>query len=1349
TGNITILNGTMKIYGDYLHVNFTGAYGNITEDGHGQEWRSVNGNITIGVSGKLDGIGLGFPTGIGPGSGTLGASHGAMTDGILGGSMVIYGNASAPTSLGSGGASAGFGGGSAIKLQGDNILIDGNISMNVNSASYVYMGSGGSIWLKANIISGSGNLSADGGIPPLENPSYWSYGGGGGRIRFEYGSTMNLTGKISVKSGISQGSGGSNVTNAPGTLTFTNNTWPSNFIVKGDIGLLGGDYGEGNVTNIRGNFSVLSDTTLGIYGDCFIDPKNPSSCWNKTANGRGVWINASGDINISLGALVHGDFLGFPNNTGPGLCGGAAGSAHGGNGQSCSNTYGNEKEPINLGSGGASISGNDARGGSAVRLQSDTGNIIIDGVINMMGSGGQYFYGASGGSIWLDGKNILGKGNLSANSLDDATAGWSSGGGGGRIALTSTGTINFTGIIINTGAKQNQIPKGSGGTVFINATTSINSPMNISTVGFNGGNITFIDTKITLSGIYNASNFTGGSTVERIIVNYTDCSSSFVGAKFNPIATYQTNCPLPPLVTIIFPSNNTYSPDNGLDVLYNATDAAGIGSCWYSNDTMLKNMSLGTAGSCVNITNITWTEGRHNVTVWANDTAGNENHSTITFGIDTVKPDINFTFPTPDNASSQTATSVYVNVSTNDENEHSAFIDWNRSLVGWWSFESVNSSGTVFDNSTWGNNGNMTGFNFNTTVTGIRGKALEFDGINDYVKVNYKDAYDFNNSFTIATWFKINPDAFTGTHVLIGRANNYYFLSAGSKGFYLLLRDLYGTDTVIFNAAGASNNVDIQWAGGSDNQWHSAVGVRDGSIFTLYVDGISRGTSTSSIGDMVLVNESLYLGTNRGGAGDNFNGSIDEVMIFSRALTPEEINASYNAGTYKLYNNFTGLSTGQYNFTAYAIDAAGNVNSTEQRSVTITAETIKPNIAIVTPTNNTYSSDTGLDVNYTVSDNVAVGSCWYSNDTMLRNFSLGTAGSCVNITNITWTEGRHNVTVWANDTAGNENHSTITFGIDTIKPNINFTFPTPDNASSQTATSVYVNVSTSDANEHSAFIDWNRSLVGWWSFESVLTNGTVYDNSSYGSHGTLNNHATNTTVTGIRGDALQFDGINDYINASNSNIFNLNDSFTVSVWFKTLPSGSYGVLVGRANTDFYLDTGEKGFYLVVVNNSGDYLTFNIGGSLNSHGLYSTAVHDNQWHHAVGVRNGTIYYLYLDGVWQETESFTIGDMSAPNESLLIGRSRSSGYYFNGSIDEVMIWNRALSLQEINATYQTGTYKLYKNFTELPTGNYNYTAYAIDEAGNTNKTEQRTVTISAVTVVTPGVNTWNCSSTQQAI
>ena len=130
-------------------------------------------------------------------------------------------------------------------------------------------------------------------------------------------------------------------------------------------------------------------------------------------------------------------------------------------------------------------------------------------------------------------------------------------------------------------------------------------------------------------------------------------------------------------------------------------------------------------------------DGKYVWSGWANDTTGNSIFGVnYTFTVDTTAPNINFTNPTPDNASTQSEDYVYVNVTTNDTNEHSAWIDWNRSLVGYWGFDSYNSTG-IFDNSTYDNFGEFTnGLSTSNITTGKRGLGLEFDGVNDLVNIS-------------------------------------------------------------------------------------------------------------------------------------------------------------------------------------------------------------------------------------------------------------------------------------------------------------------------------------------------------------------------------------------------------------------------------------------------------------------------------------------------------------------------------------------------------------------------------------------------------------------------------------
>ncbi|MCP3681918.1 MAG: hypothetical protein GY861_04435 [bacterium] len=378
------------------------------------------------------------------------------------------------------------------------------------------------------------------------------------------------------------------------------------------------------------------------------------------------------------------------------------------------------------------------------------------------------------------------------------------------------------------------------------------------------------------------------------------------------------------------------------------------------------------------------------------------------------------------------------------------------------------------------------------------------------------------------------------------------------------------------------------------------------------------------------------------------------------------------------------------------------------------------------------------------------------------------------------------------------------FTVDVTAPTINFTAPTESNGTLLSRDWAYVNVSVSDASDVSAFIDWNRSLVGWWNFENVLSNGTIYDNSSYGHNGLMLNFSSNTTVSGVRGQVLEFDGVDDYINVSPTDSLNITSGeITVEGWFNfdrlnyenPLVTGGYGIGYDSSysldfNRDGITDSADVDILLVCYNqptqkpypradvNGGDvinwvdnaillpsvgkvgaswyvsilnksnYCLSNITENLSlTFGLIKSGNTDNvtavssklftlsdanKWFHFAAVANGSHFLIYIDGELDGNATGK-GNFTIESGALTIGGERIR-YYFNGSIDEVKIWSRALTQEEINASYNTGLYKLQRNFTGLLDASYDFTAHAIDIAGNVNSTETRSVILDTVTPVT---------------
>ncbi len=372
-----------------------------------------------------------------------------------------------------------------------------------------------------------------------------------------------------------------------------------------------------------------------------------------------------------------------------------------------------------------------------------------------------------------------------------------------------------------------------------------------------------------------------------------------------------------PNINIVSPANNTNSTNNNLNVNYTVSDA-NLAYCWYSNDSYTSNQTI-TCGQ--NITTITWAEGQHNVTVWANDSFGNENSSFIRFTIDTIAPDINIIYPV--NNTDYTDNTLDINYTVTDANL----------AYCWYS----NDSSSV--NVSLGTRGNCTNI---TSITWADGQHN--------VTIWANDSFGNLNSSIVE----------------------------------------FRTDTIAPNINITSPTNDTN---SSDNSLNVNYTVSDANLQACWYSN-----------DSYTSNQTITCGIN--------------------------ISVTW--------------SEGQHNVTIYANDTVGNKSSS---SVRFTIDTTIPNINIISPVNNTNSSDNSLDINYTVSD-AHLQACWYSNDTYSYNETI-TCGN--NITTITWSEGQHNVTVWANDSFGNENSSFIRFTIDTAAPIINLI--SPANASTWTSSS--------------------------------------------------------------------------------------------------------------------------------------------------------------------------------------------------------------------------------------------------------------------------------------------------------
>ncbi len=204
----------------------------------------------------------------------------------------------------------------------------------------------------------------------------------------------------------------------------------------------------------------------------------------------------------------------------------------------------------------------------------------------------------------------------------------------------------------------------------------------------------------------------------------------------------------------------------------------------------------------------------------------------------------------------------------------------------------------------------------------------------------------------------------------------------------------------------------------------------------------------------------------------------------------------------------------------------------------------------------------------------------------------------------------------------------------------------------------------------------DSSLVGYWKFDE--TSGALYDSSGHGNSGTQSGGVT-YGATGKVGNALSFDGSDDYVDCGNVAILNFTiGNFTVGAWIKTSDVASTifskGSLAGSGYIFWINSGGTIGMSALTVESAwSDYFS-------------SFNVNDDKWHHVVFTRSGTSLAIYVDGVKSNLPTLNGNTISgASGYTAKIGKDLAGGYEFNGLIDDVRIYNRALSGAEISAIY----------------------------------------------------------------
>jgi len=228
-------------------------------------------------------------------------------------------------------------------------------------------------------------------------------------------------------------------------------------------------------------------------------------------------------------------------------------------------------------------------------------------------------------------------------------------------------------------------------------------------------------------------------------------------------------------------------------------------------------------------------------------------------------------------------------------------------------------------------------------------------------------------------------------------------------------------------------------------------------------------------------------------------------------------------------------------------------------------------------------------------------------------------------------------------------------------------------------------------------------LVGYWTMDDNLDTTNVIDSSGEGNHGTFsdangNPYTSAHSVTGQVNRALEFDGIDDYVDCGNAASLDITENeITIEAWVKPIAFLGYLRIVDKTNS-----TGSSSWrgYALLVSQPNHYIyaSFGMDGGTNAKTITpDNTVETDKWQHFFAVYNNTTKKctLYKNGEYisGQTQTTGVGNRVNPSNHLFLGIGTSNDGPFNGLIDEVRIYNRALSAEEILLHYNNSKHRFY--------------------------------------------------------
>ncbi|VGO17081.1 hypothetical protein PDESU_05676 [Pontiella desulfatans] len=597
-------------------------------------------------------------------------------------------------------------------------------------------------------------------------------------------------------------------------------------------------------------------------------------------------------------------------------------------------------------------------------------------------------------------------------------------------------------------------------------------------------------------------------------------------------------------------------------------------------------------------------------------------------------------------------------------------------------------NGNALDETGNGFNGTVVGAALAADRNGNADSAYGFDGVDDYIELG-NSLGTASTTFTVSAWMNSSNPRY---QILVSKKPSGIWLPGQWQFFVNASQVSFGFCNQIDSLQQAVVDVNLH-----DGEWHHVCGILEANRSLLYVDGQAMATNTS-VGLASQYNIPIRIGDRNNSSGRQFfDGLLDDVQIYDRALNASEVAQLYNApqpssiaidANLVVNGDFEGGNVGFKS--AYVYTPASN--SAAKGIYTVADDSLAWNGSFAT-TMKDHTSGAGQML-------MATGSS-AANTVVWQQDVAVVAGETYDFS--AWTAGLSDLYL-----------ATLDFRIDGASigsvATENHTWK-PFAAEWMTTNSGTVTLSVVDTMVIPPFLPFGNSfalddisfaLVGGGETnppdEGLVAhypfNGNASDESGNGHDGAVNGATLTADRFGNPNSAYLFDGTDDYIAVADHVDLRLsNTDFSISAWFNESASNPSSLNTLLAKRNPYPTQQEGWMYGITGQTFGGgipgKLRYFVSSGSDPYCTGNAIIPQSTWHHSVmtyEVASGTISF-YVDGVLDSQHP----GMPVPNAStsmeMNIGRdSRGADNLFHGIIDDIQIYNRALSATEVADLYE---------------------------------------------------------------